>query len=206
MWTSWWKKKVVDSMKFIPQLEMPKKGDKYYNTKSNGGINPCIKGSPTVKGLDVLCNCVGYEVGRFNSESGQETCCFFGSMDAKSFYSYAIKWGLPVSDTPVLGACACWSGGKDGRGHVGNVEEVDEQQYNCSISSSGYKSYEWKLTKNCNKDNNYGMSKSYKFLGFVKNPNLDIETDKEKIEKAIKKLDDARLLINDAELLLKEVE
>lgn len=192
-------------MKFTPRLEKPKSGNIYYNTISSGGINNCIKGSPTVKGLDVLCNCVGYEVGRFNEESGETKCVFFGSMDAKSFYPYAKKWNLPTSETPVLGACICFSGGKDGRGHVGNVEEVDENNYNCSISSSGYKSYEWKLTKNCNKDNNYGMSKSYKFLGFVINPNLDTETVSEKIEKAVTKLEDAKILINDAELILKEV-
>ena len=191
-------------MKFIPQLEAPKKGDKYYNRIKSGGINPCRKGSPTVEGLDVLCNCVGYEVGRFNAESGEKKCYFFGSMNAKNFYSYAIKWNLPVSDTPVLGACACWSGGDKDLGHVGNVEELDKITCDCSISSSGLDSYSWKLQKHCNKNNNYGMSSKYKFLGFVINPNLDPDSD-EKIKDVLNKLDEAKNLINEAENILKEV-
>ena len=182
-------------MKFVPRLEKPKSGNIYYNTVSSGGINTCIKGSPTVKGLNVLCNCVGYEVGRFNEESAESTCVFFGSMNAKSFYDYAKKWNLPTSDIPVLGACACWTGGKNGLGHVGNVEELDPKNLNCSISSSGYKSYEWKLTKNCNAKNNYGMPKDYKFQGFVINPHVDNESVQDQVNQALKLINDASKIL-----------
>ena len=136
---------------FKPQLKIPKKGDKYYNTTDNKGINPCRKGDPTVKKLNVLCNCVGYEVGRFNSETQESKCVFFGSMNAKSFYAYAQKWGLPTGQEPKIGACACWDGGKSKKGHVANVEEVDKKTGNCSLSSSGFEAYKFKLQKKCNK-------------------------------------------------------
>ena len=44
----------------------PKDGDKFFNTTTNGGYSQCIKGSPVVKGLNVLCNCVGAACGFFN--------------------------------------------------------------------------------------------------------------------------------------------
>lgn len=157
---------------FKPQLKIPKDNDKYYNTSSNGGINPCRKGRPIIKKLDVLCNCVGYEVGRFNSETQEEKCLFFGSMNAKSFYAYALKWGLPTGQEPKVGACACWDGGKSKKGHVANVEEVDKKTGDCSLSSSGFEAYKFKLQKKCNKKNNYGMSSSYKFLAFIYNPHI----------------------------------
>ena len=180
-------------MKFTPRLTKPEKGNKYYNTINNGGISPCIKGKPTDKDCDVLANCVGYEVGRFNEESGEEKILFFGSMNAKNFYSYAIKWKIPTGDTPKVGACICFDGGKSGKGHVANIEAVDENG-NCTISSSGYNSYAFKIQKNCNKKNNYGMNSSYKLQGFVYNPHLEETTN----EKAIKILSEATILIDEA--------
>lgn len=53
-------------MKYSPRKTKPEKGNKYYIRKANGGYSPCIKGNPTDKNCNVLCNCVGYAVGRFN--------------------------------------------------------------------------------------------------------------------------------------------
>ena len=39
----------------------PSAGNKFFNTKSNGGYSTCIQGSPTDKECNVLANCVGYE-------------------------------------------------------------------------------------------------------------------------------------------------
>ena len=187
-------------MKFTPLLKLPEKGNPYYNTKSAGGYSDCIVGSPTVKGLNVLCNCVGFEVGRFNEISNKGKKVYFGSMNAKSFYPWAVKHGLPTGKTPKLGACICFSGGKDGLGHVASVEELDDKG-NCTLVSSGYKSYEFKVQKNCNASNNYGMSKSYKFESFIYNPDLENST----IDDIKELLEDAKKLIDKAEEKLSEV-
>lgn len=34
--------------------------NKYYIRKANGGYNGAVKGKPTIKDANVLCNCVGY--------------------------------------------------------------------------------------------------------------------------------------------------
>ena len=169
-------------MKFVPRLTKPEAGNPYYNTKSNGGYNPCIVGNPTDKGCNVLANCVGYEVARFNEEINAGKCKYLGSMNAYNMYDWAKRHGLPVGQTPKLGACICFSGGSNGLGHLGNIEELDKKNGNCSTSSSGYKSYTFKVQKNCNKSNNYGMSLKYKLQGFIYNPELE---DNDPIEEAL---------------------
>lgn len=178
-------------MKFIPRLTKPESGNPYYNTKSNGGYNPCIVGSPTDKGCNVLANCVGYEVARFNEEINKGKCIYLGSMNACNLFDYAKRHGLPTGQTPKLGACICFSGGSNNLGHAGNIEEVDNNG-NCSISSSGYKSYIFKLQKNCNKSNNYGMSSKYKLQGFIYNPELEEDN---QIEEALEYLEKAESIL-----------
>jgi len=162
---------------FKPRTTRPEKGNKYYIRKASGGWSPCIKGNPLDKDCDALANCVSYEIGRFNEETNQGGITFWASMNAENFYANAYKWGLETGQEPKIGACMCWSGGEpakasDGLGHVANCEKVYSST-KVDKSDSGYKSYIFKYkTVNKGSDGNWGMSKKYKFLGFVYNPNI----------------------------------
>lgn len=46
---------------FVPRLEKPEAGNKYYNTKTNGGYSTAIVGKPTDPGCNVLANCFAGE-------------------------------------------------------------------------------------------------------------------------------------------------
>ena len=46
----------VNMIVFKPRLTRPEKGNKYYNTISNGGYSKAIKGKPTDSQCDVLSN------------------------------------------------------------------------------------------------------------------------------------------------------
>ena len=63
---------------YKPRLVIPEYGNPYYNTKSNGGFNPCALGNNShgqrQKGLNILPNCVGYVVGRFSEIGGYGAC------------------------------------------------------------------------------------------------------------------------------------
>lgn len=56
--------------KFEMRTTKPAAGNKYYIRKVNGGYSPAIKGSPADSECDVLSNCVGYAIGRFNEIGG----------------------------------------------------------------------------------------------------------------------------------------
>ena len=156
--------------KFTPRLKKPEAGDPYFNTKSNGGYSPCIVGSPTDKGCNVLANCVGYGVGEFNSEIKAGKIKYLGTMNAESLYKMAYKWGLETGQEPKLGAMICWEGIGDGKGHVAIVEENNNGTL--TLSESGYKSYIWRTRKINNKNGNWGAGSKYKFQGFIYNPEL----------------------------------
>jgi hypothetical protein len=157
---------------FKPRLTKPEKGNKYYNTKSNGGFNPCIEGAPKDKGCNVLANCVGYAVGRFNEIGGYGYCKYLVSTNAENFIQYT---NLTVGQTPKVGAVMVWQkgatlSGSDGAGHVSIVEKV----YNDTevlVSESGYGDYAFR-TKRRKKETygNWGAGNGYTFLGFIYNP------------------------------------
>ena len=156
---------------FKPRLKKPESGNPYYNRTPKGYSN-CILGSPLDKGCDVLANCQGYATGRFNEETSEGKMLFFGKMNACSMYAYGKEHGLPTSDVPVVGAIACWSGGKDKLGHVVPVEKVYSKTKFLG-SESQYKYFIFRTkTRKKGKDGNWGMSTSYKFLGFICNPHI----------------------------------
>ena len=112
-------------MKFTPRLSLPNKGNPYYNTKKySGGYSPCIKGNNTLNGLDVLSNCVGWCVGRFNEIGGYGECRYLGDSMAYYMVTLARSQGLKVIQEPTVGGVMCWSGGSNGAGHVASVEAV----------------------------------------------------------------------------------
>lgn len=163
---------VCNSGKFIPRTTKPEAGNKYYITKARGGYSGAIKGSPTDPDCDVLSNCVGYAVGRFNEIGGWGSCKYLSPVNAENFIQYA--GGLEVGQTPKLGACMVWRKGatlsnSDGAGHVAIVERIIN---NAQIvtSESGWNSPAfWTKTRNKG-SGNWGAGSGYTFLGFIYNP------------------------------------
>ena len=157
---------------FVPRLTRPEAGNKYYITKGNGGYSNAIKGSPTDPLCDVLSNCVGYAYGRFNEIGGYCCCKYLVPTNAENFIQYC--GGLPVGQTPKLGACMVWRKGatlsnSDGAGHVAIVERIISDTQ-IVTSESGWNSAPF-WTKTRNKGNgNWGAGAGYTFLGFIYNP------------------------------------
>lgn len=157
---------------FKPRTTKPKAGNKYYITKARGGYSGAIQGKPTDPDCDVLSNCVGYAVGRFNEIGGYGCCKYLSPVNAENFIQYA--GGLEVGQTPKLGACMVWKKGEtlsnsDGAGHVAIVEKIiSDTQIVTSESGWGSSAF-W--TKTRNKGNgNWGAGSGYTFLGFIYNP------------------------------------
>lgn len=162
--------------KFKPRTTKPEKGNKYYITKASGGWNPCIKGKPTDPDCNVLHNCVGYAVGRFNevAETGSPMK-WLASTNAENFIEIAKSQGLEISQNPQVGAVACWAKGKvnnsaDGAGHVAIVEAVNADG-SIRTSESGYNAKNAFWTQKRSKGTgNWGQSTAYSFRGFILNP------------------------------------
>ena len=159
--------------------KLPKSGNKFYNTKSNGGYSLCVKGKPTQKVLNVLANCVGYACGRFNEVYSNLTN-FTGMKypelycNAENFIEKAQKIGLEVVNYPVVGGIMVWQkgetlSGKDGAGHVAFVEDIYEDG-SIYTSESGYNSKAFWNTKRTNKNGKWGAGKGYSFRGCIVNP------------------------------------
>lgn len=153
---------------FTPVLECPKKDDRYFIQKSAGGLNPCIAkpaGSPLL-----FANCVFFVVGIFAKRYG----VWFPSTNAENFVTEAKKLGLQISQTPQLGAIACWAKGKvgdgsDGAGHVASVEIINNSG-SIVTAESGWGSAKGFWTQTRKPDGNWGQSSAYRFLGFILPP------------------------------------
>lgn len=165
--------KEVSTVGFTMRTTKPGAGNKYYIRKASGGYNGAIKGSPTDSECDVLANCVGYAVGRFNEIGSWGSCKYLSPVNAENFIQY--KGELEVSQTPQIGACMVWQKGatltgSDGAGHVAIVEKVVSAT-EVITSESGYGSKPfWTQTRKKGSDGNWGQGSGYKFLGFILNP------------------------------------
>ena len=159
-------------MAFVKRTTKPAKGNRYYIRKASGGWSPCIQGSPKDPDCDVLSNCVGYAIGRFNEIGGWGSCKYLVSVNAENFIQYT---DLPVGQTPKLGACMVWQkgatlSGADGAGHVAIVEQVvSDTEVLTSESAWGGKAF-YTSTRKKGSDGKWGMGGDYKFLGFIYNP------------------------------------
>ena len=172
-------------MAFKMRTTRPEAGNKYYITKANGGYSYAIKGSPTDKQNDVLSNCVGYAYGRFNEIGGYGYCKYLSPVNAERFPQYN-NTGIPMGQTPKLGACMVWRGGPtlnsgDGVGHVAIVEKIySPTKTMTSESGWGSKNPFWNATREKG-NGNWGAGAGYKFLGFIYNPAVtdtgDVDTD-----------------------------
>ena len=159
-------------MKFTPRLTRPEAGNKYYIRKVSGGWNPSIAGKPTDPDCDVLANCVGYAVGRFNEIGGYGCCKYLMPVNAERFVNYT--GGLQTGTTPKLGAVMVWQkgatlDGSDGAGHVAVVEQIHSDG-SITTSESGYNSSAFWTQRRTNANGRWGAGNGYKFLCFIYQP------------------------------------
>ena len=167
--------------KFKPRLCKPENGNPFYNTIGNNGYSYAIEGYPKDSGCNVLANCVGYAYGRFNEISNNTKMTYLEPRNAERFYDIAIAQGLTVSQTPSLGACMVWQAGptrepkgEDGAGHVAIVEQViSDTEVVTSESGYGCASPFWTQTRKKGSNNGWGAGGDFKFLGFIKHPDVD---------------------------------
>lgn len=156
---------------FTMRTSLPEKGNKFYNTKNNGGYSYCIVGKPTCDGLNVLANCVGYACGRFNEIIGKMEYPYL-NCNAEDFIVRGKNCGLKVSDKPTLGGIMVWSGIGSLAGHVAVVEKIIDEN-TIYTSESGYESaYFWNSTRK-NNNKNWGAGASYKYIGCLINPSVN---------------------------------
>lgn len=157
--------------------------NKYYIRTVSGGLNGAVAGKPTIKGANVLCNCVGFANGRFNEAQNdpdlkgvvkpfkyQLTC------NAENFIESAKRQGLKISSTPVVGGIMVWQkgktlGGGDGAGHVAFVEKVYDDG-TILTSESGWASWAFKTIRRGNTNGRWGQNSAYKFRGCIINPSV----------------------------------
>ena len=158
------------------QTSVPTKSDKYYLKKGYGGYNPCILGNSKhryCKG-SVLVNCVGYATGRFNALVGAKKCAYLGNTNAENLFALAKKQGLETGPIPRAGAAMVWEGVGTAVGHVAIVEKVkSETSVETSESGWSYTSAYVTFKTRSYGTGNWGLGSSYKFLGFVYNPNIE---------------------------------
>lgn len=156
------------------QRTLPEKGNKYYNNGDNGGYSWCITGKPTVDGLNVLDNCVGWACGRFNEiysiETGQDgmkypqLCC-----NAENFADRARSVGLEVRQEPTNGGIMVWQGKGSLAGHVAIVEKVIDSN-TIFTSESGYNHFAFDNFTRTNDNGRWGLTSNYPYLGCIVNP------------------------------------
>ena len=156
---------------FTMRTSLPEKGNKFYNTKSQGGYSYCIVGKPTCDGLNVLANCVGYASGRFNEIIGKMAYPYL-NCNAEDFIVRGKSLGLKVSDKPTLAGIMVWEGKGSLAGHVAVVEKIIDEN-TIYTSESGYESaYFWNSTRKRG-SGNWGAGATYKYIGCLINPSVN---------------------------------
>lgn len=161
-------------MAFSIRTSKPAKGNKFYNTKANGGYSTCIAGKPTDV-CNVLANCVGYACGRFNEIIGSMKYPSL-NCNAENFIERAKSMGLTIVSYPTLGGIMVWQKGgtlddSDGAGHVEIVERIDSaNQIYTSASNYGGTAFYNSLRTNSN--GRWGLGSKYSFRGCIVNPSI----------------------------------
>ncbi len=159
----------------------PSKGDPFFNTKASGGYSQCIKGKPTISGLDVLCNCVGAACAFFNRQysliTGYKGMKYpYFNCNAELFIKRNNQYyGLQVVQQPVEGGIMVWEGLGDLAGHVAFVG-ICKDANTTYTAESGYNSFELAYYNRTNSNGNWGLNtKNYKYLGCIVNPAVGIQ-------------------------------
>lgn len=155
----------VKTVKFSPRLTAPSAADKHWIHTSKGGLNECIH----IGNGSCLPNCVGYAWGRFYEIIGEKPK--LSKNNAEMWYGNTAD-GYKRSQTPALGAIACWSKGAvgneaDGAGHVAVVEQILPNG-DIVTSNSAYGGSRF-YVKTYEKKNGYN-SGALKFQGFILPP------------------------------------
>lgn len=165
------------------RTECPSRNNKYYNNKAHGGLSDAVNGSPMIKGLTVLDNCVGWANSRFNEiindpnlEGIVKPFEYQLVCNAENFIESAKKQGLSISPTPIEGGIMVWQKGKtlgsgDGAGHVAVVEEVYADG-TILTSESGWNAWAFKNVRRDNSNGRWGQNNLYKFRGCIINPSI----------------------------------
>lgn len=157
-----------------PQTTLPNKNNPFYNTTTNGGYSWCIVGKPTVEGLNVLDNCVGWSCGRFNEVYSTETN-YQGmkypqlNCNAENFIERGQSIGLSYQYEPVVGGIMVWEGKGSLAGHVANVEDKYEDG-GVLTSESGWNHFDFRNYTRYKGDGNWGLNSNFKYLGCIINP------------------------------------
>ena len=156
---------------------------KYYTRIVSGGLNGAVAGKPTIKGANVLCNCVGFANGRFNQICNDPELKGINKAfkyqlvcNAENFIESAKRQGLKISSTPIQGGIMVWQkgktlGGGDGAGHVAVVEEVYSDG-TILTSESGWNAWAFKTVRRSNSNGRWGQASAYKFRGCIINPSV----------------------------------
>lgn len=153
------------------RITRPTRGNKYYNTISNGGYSTCIKGKPTDSQCDVLSNCVGYSNGAFNEELNLGYEKYHLNCNAENFVERAIASGLSVVSKPVKGGVMVWEGLGNLAGHVAIATEVINSN-SVRMSESNYgSSIPFSDVIRTNNNGRWGLNANFRFRGCIINPN-----------------------------------
>ena len=161
---------------FIMRTTCPNANNPWYTHTSRGGKSPCIHDGSLQycewPGSTIR-NCVGYAWGRFSEILGQPMSNSGAPNAGMWFSQYATNYER--GQTPRVGAVGCF----DNPGKAGHVLIVEQVYPDGSIltSESGYSSSQpfWNQRRY---PPNY-MSGSYKFQGFIYNPNASGGTGEE---------------------------
>lgn len=180
---------------YIPNRVAPLSTNPYYisnktpNSRGVLGNNPCAVFNGL---LNVLPNCTGYVIGRWDEICSEGRHCELihrdpnGGNNAKRYWQLGIDSGLICDQTPEVGAIMCWGGGDFG--HVAIVERVvssveieisessysDDGQYRFPFAYSTRifnksKKQKW-VHKNGADTNGLYLGPSYVFEGFIHHP------------------------------------
>lgn len=152
---------------FEPRLTAPATNNKYYISKSKGGLNECIVINK--KTGSCLPNCVGYAWGRAFESWGVRPKLSRGN--AEDWYNY--KDGYKRGQTPRLGAVICWRKGKagyaaDGAGHVAFVERINADG-TIVVSNSNFSGTRF-FTRTLSKADKWHIGAGLTFQGFIYQP------------------------------------
>lgn len=158
------------------RTQTPAKSNKYYLKSGYGGYNPCILGNKAHRYCtgSTLPNCTAYATGRFAEIIGAKKCKYLGNTNAEKYWALAKKQGLECGQAPRSGAVMVWEGVGSKVGHVAVVESTNGVDA-VRTSESGW-SYTAAYSRNVNRSRgsgNWGQGESYRFLGFVYNPQIN---------------------------------
>lgn len=183
---------------YTPRRVKPLNTNPYYISSKTPNVNGKYGNNPgkvvsSNSHLNVLPNCVGYVLGRWDEICSEgKHLNFIPNDDAGDFWNNGINAGLVCDQTPEIGAIMCWSGGT--YGHVAVVERVissveieisessyapgTEYQFDFAYSTRVYdknKSIKWKHKTGADTNGLY-MGSSYTFLGFIHHPRIKDDT------------------------------